>query len=250
MFALSRLDGRAARGERQVRARAGRAAPPHLPGDPARLPPQQAPLEHDHARRLARGPPRARHGRGLVGPGGRQAAGREARGAASAVGAARAVAASGESLWPCQHVAHAPLEERRARLDEARLYFVTEPLGEELLAAALAGGVDMLQLRDKQASDDEILAAAPLFRSLCDRFGALFLVNDRPDLARPRAPTACTWARTTPPRTRWAATCWWASPRTRPSSSTPACARRPTTCAPGPCTRRPPRRAGPRRASS
>jgi thiamine-phosphate pyrophosphorylase len=76
-----------------------------------------------------------------------------------------------------------PLEERRARLQEARLYFVTEPFGEKLLAGALAGGVDVLQLRDKQASDDELLAAAPLFRSLCDRFGALFFLNDRPDLA-------------------------------------------------------------------
>jgi len=77
-----------------------------------------------------------------------------------------------------------PLDERRALLEDARLYLVTEPVGEEPLAEALAGGVDMLQLRDKDASDEEVLAAAPLFRSLCDRFGALFLVNDRPDLAR------------------------------------------------------------------
>ena len=77
-----------------------------------------------------------------------------------------------------------PLDERRARLQDARLYLVTGPVSEELLAEALTGGVDMLQLRDKQASDEELLAVAPLFRSVCDRFGALFLVNDRPDLAR------------------------------------------------------------------
>jgi thiamine-phosphate pyrophosphorylase len=76
-----------------------------------------------------------------------------------------------------------PLEERRAMLRDARLYFVTEPVDHALLADALAGGVDVLQLRDKEASDDELLAAAPVFRSLCARFGALFIVNDRPDLA-------------------------------------------------------------------
>jgi thiamine-phosphate pyrophosphorylase len=77
-----------------------------------------------------------------------------------------------------------PLDDRRARLADARLYLVTEPVGEKPLSEALAGGVDILQLRDKGASDDEVMAAAPLFRSLCDRFGALFIVNDRPDLAR------------------------------------------------------------------
>jgi thiamine-phosphate pyrophosphorylase len=76
------------------------------------------------------------------------------------------------------------LDERRATLSAARLYFVTEPVPEALLAAALAGGVDILQLRDKDASDEEVLAAAPLFREVCDRYGALFFVNDRPDLAR------------------------------------------------------------------
>jgi thiamine-phosphate pyrophosphorylase len=74
---------------------------------------------------------------------------------------------------------------RRERLRRARLYFVTDvrPGLEELLAAALAGGVDMVQLRDKQASDDELVRAAAVFRRLCDEHGALFWLNDRPDLA-------------------------------------------------------------------
>ncbi|CAA9587630.1 MAG: Thiamin-phosphate pyrophosphorylase [uncultured Thermomicrobiales bacterium] len=73
---------------------------------------------------------------------------------------------------------------RRARLSEARLYFVTEAATDPvLLEAALEGGVDMLQLRDPVADDDEILAAAALFRALCDEHNALFWVNDRPDLA-------------------------------------------------------------------
>jgi thiamine-phosphate pyrophosphorylase len=76
---------------------------------------------------------------------------------------------------------------RRSRLRAARLYLAVEarpeshPI-EELLEAALAGGVDMVQLRDKQAPDADLLGAAELFRRVCDRHGALFWLNDRPDL--------------------------------------------------------------------
>src|SRR5829696_8986348 len=77
------------------------------------------------------------------------------------------------------------MEPRRERLRRARLYFVTDvrPGLEELLAAALAGGVDMVQLRDKTASDAELVRAAKVFRRVCDEHGALFWLNDRPDLA-------------------------------------------------------------------
>ena len=51
------------------------------------------------------------------------------------------------------------------------------------LDAALAGGADLFQLRDKDASDDELLAAAETARERCRAAGALFLINDRPDLA-------------------------------------------------------------------
>jgi thiamine-phosphate pyrophosphorylase len=76
------------------------------------------------------------------------------------------------------------VDSRRERLRRARLYFVTDvrPGLQELLAAALAGGVDMVQLRDKSASDDELVRAAAVFRRLCDEHGALFWLNDRPDL--------------------------------------------------------------------
>jgi thiamine-phosphate pyrophosphorylase len=71
-----------------------------------------------------------------------------------------------------------------ARLAQARLYFVTGArTSERVLREALAGGVDVLQLREKGATDEEILAAAAVFRRLCDAHGALFVVNDRPDLA-------------------------------------------------------------------
>jgi thiamine-phosphate pyrophosphorylase len=71
-----------------------------------------------------------------------------------------------------------------ARLADARLYFVTgADTGDHTLTEALGGGVDVLQLREKDASDDEILAAAARFRDLCREHDALFVVNDRPDLA-------------------------------------------------------------------
>ena len=75
--------------------------------------------------------------------------------------------------------------ERRARLSRARLYFVTDllPGYERVVRAALEGGAAMVQLRDKQASDEEILGAMAALRPLCDEHGALLWLNDRPDLA-------------------------------------------------------------------
>jgi thiamine-phosphate pyrophosphorylase len=72
----------------------------------------------------------------------------------------------------------------RERLRRARLYLVVEAAAEPVLGPALRGGVDMVQLRDKEAGDDEILRAAARFRALCDEQGALFWLNDRPDLVR------------------------------------------------------------------
>jgi thiamine-phosphate pyrophosphorylase len=66
----------------------------------------------------------------------------------------------------------------------ARLYFVVEAgASDRLLDAALSGGCDLLQLRDHDASDDELLTAGERFREACDAHGALFVVNDRPELA-------------------------------------------------------------------
>jgi thiamine-phosphate pyrophosphorylase len=78
---------------------------------------------------------------------------------------------------------------RRERLRTARLYLCCEarPRGEDpepLLAAALRGGVDIVQLREKSLPRREIELAAQTFRRLCDNHSALFIVNDDPDLAR------------------------------------------------------------------
>jgi thiamine-phosphate pyrophosphorylase len=74
-------------------------------------------------------------------------------------------------------------ESRRERLLRARLYLVVESAAADLLPAALAAGVDMVQLRDKEAGEDDLLRAAAGFRRVCDEHGALFWLNDRPDLA-------------------------------------------------------------------
>ena len=68
-------------------------------------------------------------------------------------------------------------------LSRARLYFVVEAVPDEIVRAAIRGGADMVQLRAKDSSDDEVLDAAVRFRALCDAHGALFWLNDRPDLA-------------------------------------------------------------------
>jgi thiamine-phosphate pyrophosphorylase len=77
----------------------------------------------------------------------------------------------------------AGLADARERLRRVRLYLVVEAAAEQMLAAALRGGVGMVQLRDKREDDDAILAAATRFRSICDEHGVLFWLNDRPDLA-------------------------------------------------------------------
>lgn len=78
---------------------------------------------------------------------------------------------------------------RQARLEDARLYVVTDARRREgdleaFLHAVTGASADLVQLRDKTADDDELRRAAAVFRRVCDATGALFVLNDRPDLAR------------------------------------------------------------------
>lgn len=78
-------------------------------------------------------------------------------------------------------------QDRLARLEAARLYLICDarPGGRDagpFLAAALRGGVDVVQLRDKRLDEDELLVAARDFRAACTAAGALFVLNDRPEL--------------------------------------------------------------------
>lgn len=53
----------------------------------------------------------------------------------------------------------------------------------EWLTEVLAGGARIVQLRDKEASDGALLAKALKFRELTSAAGALFIVNNRLDIA-------------------------------------------------------------------
>ncbi len=77
---------------------------------------------------------------------------------------------------------------RLARLATARLYLILEaaPGGRDcvpIVEQALRGGVDIVQLRDKHLDDAGLVEAARRIAAACDRAGALFVLNDRPDLA-------------------------------------------------------------------
>ncbi|TDE10089.1 thiamine phosphate synthase [Jiangella asiatica] len=79
-------------------------------------------------------------------------------------------------------------ETRRRRLADARLYLCTDARRERgdlerFLHAALAGGVDIVQLRDKTLDAADELALQPLVARVAAEYGALVAVNDRADLA-------------------------------------------------------------------
>lgn len=79
-------------------------------------------------------------------------------------------------------------ERRQARLGDARLYVCVDARREQgdlesLLEACCRGGVDILQLRDKTATADQLREASAVFRRVCDTYGTLFILNDLPGLA-------------------------------------------------------------------
>ncbi|HUV04603.1 MAG TPA: thiamine phosphate synthase [Armatimonadota bacterium] len=53
----------------------------------------------------------------------------------------------------------------------------------EIARAALAGGASAIQLRDKHASDEYLIQAGLQIRELTSAAGALFIVNDRVEVA-------------------------------------------------------------------
>lgn len=75
------------------------------------------------------------------------------------------------------------MSDDHARLLSARLYLVCDDRPDTFLEAALRGGVGVVQLRMKDAPDETVLAAARRFADRCAEHGALFVLNDRPDLA-------------------------------------------------------------------
>jgi thiamine-phosphate pyrophosphorylase len=76
-------------------------------------------------------------------------------------------------------------EHRRARLRMARLYLCApdRPDLGQFVAAVCAAGVDIVQLREKNLPDRALLERATVAREAAHAAGALFVLNDRPDLA-------------------------------------------------------------------
>jgi thiamine-phosphate pyrophosphorylase len=72
--------------------------------------------------------------------------------------------------------------DREQRLRSARLYLVCSSEPDGFLHLVLGAGVDIVQLRMKDAGDEEIVAAGKRFARAAAAHGALFILNDRPDL--------------------------------------------------------------------
>ncbi|BAZ30253.1 thiamine-phosphate pyrophosphorylase [Cylindrospermum sp. NIES-4074] len=75
--------------------------------------------------------------------------------------------------------------QRHQLLWRSQLYLVTSPTDSlfHVVEAALKGGLTLLQYREKTADDVLRLERAQKLRQLCHNYGALFIVNDRVDLA-------------------------------------------------------------------
>lgn len=82
-------------------------------------------------------------------------------------------------------------DERRARMAQVRLYLCTDARTDRggprefarFLHAALSGGVDVVQLRDRSLDVVDELEYLALARAVTREHGALLAVNDRADLA-------------------------------------------------------------------
>jgi thiamine-phosphate pyrophosphorylase len=84
--------------------------------------------------------------------------------------------------------ATATTSQGQERLHAARLYVLVDGDGtyealETLAASLVQAGVDILQLRNKQLADRELLKRARILRSVTAGTKTLFIMNDRPDLA-------------------------------------------------------------------
>jgi thiamine-phosphate pyrophosphorylase len=77
---------------------------------------------------------------------------------------------------------------KRGQLERVRLYLITDARPalqpfEAFLEAAVAGGVGMVQLRDRELDDAELLRTAIRGVRICAPLGVPFIINDRADIA-------------------------------------------------------------------
>jgi thiamine-phosphate pyrophosphorylase len=78
---------------------------------------------------------------------------------------------------------------KTAQLARVRLYLITDSRPvfqpfEAFLEAAVAGGVGMVQLRDRELEDGDLLRAAIRGAGACEKLRIPFIVNDRADIAK------------------------------------------------------------------
>jgi thiamine-phosphate pyrophosphorylase len=77
---------------------------------------------------------------------------------------------------------------RLERLQQAQLYLlITESLclrpWQDVVRAALKGGVDVIQLREKELDDEQLIQRGQWLAEICEQTNTLFILNDRVDLA-------------------------------------------------------------------
>ncbi len=82
------------------------------------------------------------------------------------------------------------IPKRRFDFSDVYLYVITSPPPPrpgrfylETVAEACAGGADAVQLRDKTLAARDLVHLCRELQSLCDKTGALFILNDRVDVA-------------------------------------------------------------------
>jgi thiamine-phosphate pyrophosphorylase len=94
-----------------------------------------------------------------------------------------------QQLLSCLNTAHKQNADRQQRLLTTHLCVLVTEAGcrnpwKQVVEACLAGGADMIQLREKQLDDQELLARARWLTNVCHSADALCIINDRPDIAQ------------------------------------------------------------------
>lgn len=71
------------------------------------------------------------------------------------------------------------------RLNDCHLYLCTPDRAdlETFIASSIEGGVDIVQLREKELEAKQLVERALVAKKICDSFDVPFILNDRPDLA-------------------------------------------------------------------
>ncbi len=75
-------------------------------------------------------------------------------------------------------------------IEERSLYVITDQTAQrgrsyfEVLREAIRGGAEIVQLRDREATDEALIPFGKELRKICDRAGSLLIVNERIDLAK------------------------------------------------------------------